>query len=343
MGTDRITRIVTFWLLIATGLAPVQAESRRESSYGETSGENALAWQRDVRTKLNKILNMDVFLKNGRKPALAAKLVRESEHETYTAQEWEVDAVEGKRIRILVTLPSVGAEPFPAVVGIAGHDSSAYSIYDTETWNHEPMVHDDLYHGFGTILAKRGFITVTTQVAEHQMWKSHATRTGERLWVLMRCIDLLGTLPRVDRHRIGTAGLSLGGTLALWLGAMDQRVDAVLSAGALTTMGHMTPDKHCQCWVVPGLAEAVDWPDVAALIAPRPLNCQIGQQEPEQGFPVELAEQAMAQLRPIYEDLGAPDHVTLDIHEGAHEINVPGLLEFADSLRKVDGNGASVF
>ena len=43
---------------------------------------------------------------------------------------------------------------------------------------------------------------------------------GERLWDLMRCVECLASLPQVDASRLGCAGLSLGGEMAMWLGAM---------------------------------------------------------------------------------------------------------------------------
>lgn len=52
---------------------------------------------------------------------------------------------------------------------------------------------------------------------------------AERLWDLMRCVDYLQSMPQVDDSRIGCAGLSLGGEMAMWLGAMDERIAATVS------------------------------------------------------------------------------------------------------------------
>ncbi len=72
---------------------------------------------------------------------------------------------------------------------------------------------------FGTILAKRGYVTVSTTVSQHEVYEEGRLLMGERLWDLIRCVDYLESMPEVDRSRIGCAGLSLGGEMAMWLGA----------------------------------------------------------------------------------------------------------------------------
>ncbi len=152
---------------------------------------------------------------------------------------------------------------------------------------------------------------------------------GERLWDLMRCVDYLESLPQVDKTRIGCAGLSLGGEMAMWLGAMDERIAATISAGFLTNMDHMEQN-HCLCWKFEGLRELVDYADIYSLIAPRPLQCQNGLLEPPTQFYVPLARQAMEEVRTIYKDMARPENVVFDVHNGGHVIDLPGLTYFLD-------------
>jgi acetyl esterase/lipase len=150
---------------------------------------------------------------------------------------------------------------------------------------------------------------------------------GERLWDLKRCVDYLRKLPEVDPSRIGCAGLSLGGEMAMWLGAMDERIAATVSCGFLTMMDQMEQN-HCMCWKFDGLRALVDFPDIYALIAPRPLQCQNGLKEPDTQFTVPLARRALAEIESIYRDLGALDKATLVAHEGAHEIALEPMYAF---------------
>lgn len=115
----------------------------------------------------------------------------------------------------------------------------------------------------------------------------------------------------------------------MWLGAMDRRIAAECSAGFLTTMDQMEQN-HCLCWKFDGLRELVDYADIYAMTAPRALQCQNGLQEGETQFHVPLARRALAEIEPAYRDLGAADQVSLHVHPGAHEVDLPALLAFFD-------------
>jgi len=134
-------------------------------------------------------------------------------------------------------------------------------------------------------------------------------------------------MKEVDKNRIGCAGLSLGGEMAMWLGAMDERIHATVSSGFLTKMDQMEQN-HCMCWKFPGLRELVDYTDIYSLIAPRALECQNGLKEPPTDFTVPLAREAMKEIEVIYKDFNHPENVILVAHEGAHEIDLPTLLDF---------------
>jgi hypothetical protein len=246
-------------------------------------------------------------------------------------KELEIGSTAHRRIRILITLPSSGTGLYPAVVCIGGHGSDLYSPYDETTISKEEAraKSERIYRGFGTALAEKGYVTVSTTVSQHEVYEKGRLLMGERLWDLMRCVDYLQSLPPVDIARIGCAGLSLGGEMAMWLGAMDERIAATVSAGFLTTMDHMEQN-HCLCWKFDGLRELVDYADIYALTAPRPLQCQNGLQEPPSQFYVPHARQAMEEIRLIYRDLGRPENVVLDVHPEGHVIDLPALLYFLD-------------
>ena len=150
---------------------------------------------------------------------------------------------------------------------------------------------------------------------------------GERLWDLMRCVSYLESLPNVNKSRIGCGGLSLGGEMTMWLAAMDTRIAAADSDGFLTVMDQMEKG-HCMCWKFDGLRELVDYADIYAMIAPRPLECQNGRKEGPGSFTPELAKKALAEILPAYAAFGKKENASLDIHEGAHEVDLPAILAF---------------
>jgi hypothetical protein len=190
-----------------------------------------------------------------------------------------------------------------------------------------------LYQGFAAELARRGYVTISTSVSQHEVREHGRTLMGERLWDLMRCVDYLESRPEVDRSQIGCAGLSLGGEMVMWLAAMDERLQASVSCGFLTVMDHLE-HHHCPCWKVPGLRPLVDFADIYALIAPRSLECQNGQKEPVNDFTPELASRAMAEIRPVYAAFDCEQKPILDIHAGAHEVDLPALVSFFEQNLK---------
>jgi hypothetical protein len=316
-------------LLLAAAKQDQSMTAHRSMKYTSCSADSASTWQKDVRARLFQLLKMDDLIAKKGTVALKPKELSAADRGAYHVKEVEIDSTADRRIRIIVTLPNSQKGAFPAVVCIGGHASDQHSPYDEHTVAKDSAKaqSDHIYRGFGTALAKRGYVTVSTTVSQHENYEEGRLLMGERLWDLTRCVDYLESMPEVDRSRIGCAGLSLGGEMAMWLGAMDERIATTVSAGFLTTMDHMEQN-HCMCWKFPGLRELVDFADIYSLVAPRALQCQNGMLEPVSQFNVPLARKTMEEIRMIYCNLGKPENVVLDVHAGGHEIDLPGLLYF---------------
>ena len=191
-----------------------------------------------------------------------------------------------------------------------------------------------IYHAFADHLARRGFVTLSADVGQHDVQDRERTLMGERLWDLIRVVDYATSRSEVDAERIGCAGLSLGGEMAMWLGAMDPRIRATVSSGFLTTMENMR-EGHCMCWDFPGLQRRYDFADIYSLISPRPLQCQNGRQESlPGGFPVDLAEQVMSEIKAVYRVWNAEEAAELDVHDGGHVFHLPAAGRFLDKTLK---------
>ena len=102
---------------------------------------------------------------------------------------------------------------------------------------------------------------------------------------------------------------------------------ATSSCGFLTLMDQMERN-HCLCWKEDALRELVDFPDVYALIAPRTLQCQLGEREPRDQFPPLLGHVAFGDVVRCYELFGVPDRAQLAVHPGAHEVDRDRMLAF---------------
>lgn len=295
----------------------------REMKYSSRPKKEAVKWQDQLRSQFTRLLKIDDILPGRKEIPFNAKEIRVEKKDKYLLKEIEVNSTKTRRIRVILTIPGNIKGHCPAVVCIHGHSGTL------------PIVHDEksIYKGFASELASSNYITIATTVSQHEVYENGRTLMGERLWDLIRCVDYLESLKEVDKKRIGCAGLSLGGEMAMWLGAMDQRITATLSSGFLTIMDQMEHN-HCMCWKFPGLRELADWADVYSLIAPRALLCQNGLKEPENDFTVPLARKALAEIEVIYKNFKRPGNVSLIAHQGAHEIDLPSLMNFFNTRLK---------
>lgn len=326
-------RLPSLGLVVLLHVQPLEVTSAapaiRTMQARPGSPAEVVAWQEGMRAKFRNLLKIEDLVVGGAKLPFDAKEVGAWDMGDYVAKKMTIRSTPGRVITVVLTLPKGGAKTHPAVVCIGGHGSGLYSTHaHGASFADAPAKGgDSIYKGFAIELTKRGYVTIATVVSQHEVYEAGRTLMGERLWDLMRCVSYLGTLPEVDKSRIGCGGLSLGGEMTMWLAAMDTRIAAANSSGFLTVMDQMEKG-HCLCWKFEGLRELVDYADIYALIAPRPLECQNGRKEPPGSFTPALAEKAMNEIRPIYDVFSKPGNVTLDIHAGGHEIDLPSLLAF---------------
>ncbi len=292
------------------------ADELRQMAYRPGTAEETQQWQLRLRERLFVALHLDDL--RGRPLALEARPLGARLYQGISLQEIRLRATPTRDIDVLYAAPKTGDGPWPAVVCIHGHGGDRTTPFDPSK---------TIYKSFGLELLNQGFAVLSLDVGQHDVAETGRTLMGERLWDLMRGVDYLASLPEIDPKRIGCAGLSLGGEMAMWLGAMDPRIAATVSCGFLTRMDQMEKN-HCMCWKFPGLRALADFADIYALAAPRPLQCQNGDQEPPTQFTVALAQQALKEVVPAYAAFGAEDLVELEAHPGGHEIALDALVSF---------------
>ena len=285
----------------------------RSRKYTPGTRQEAIIWQKKLRGSLARLMKMQDLIAQDTPLPLNPTTSSSEDRGKFILHEMEIDSTPGNRIKLVLTVPKAVTGTCPAVVAIAGHSGTRHSCYQDR--------------GFATLLAEKGYVTISTRISQHSVREQQRTMMGERLWDLMRCVDLLASRREVDSARIGCAGNSLGGEMAMWLAAMDERIAATMSAGFLTRMDQLE-ENHCRCWKFPGLRELVEFSDIYALTAPRPLMCQNGLQERPTWFTVPLARKALDGIKPIYEVFEAPENLEFVAHEGGHVIEVPSLLAF---------------
>ncbi|HKK47646.1 MAG TPA: alpha/beta hydrolase family protein, partial [Alkalispirochaeta sp.] len=155
------------------------------------------------------------------------------------------------------------------------------------------------------------------------------TLLGERAHDVQQAIDMLQTLPQVDTGRIGIMGNSGGGTASFYAAALDTRIAAVMPGCSVAPYAESigTID-HCSDNYLPGAYVHFDMPDIAGLIAPRPLVLVSGEQDPI--FPIEATQAAATHIQSIYQSAGAPGNARHVVGSGGHRFYREAWQEFVN-------------
>jgi dienelactone hydrolase len=159
---------------------------------------------------------------------------------------------------------------------------------------------------------------------------------GLTAWDDRRGLDYLQRRPDVEPERLGVAGLSLGGTRATYVAALDDRARATVISGYLNTFrAYALAKQFCGGQYVPGLLRWAEQPDVTALIAPRALLVEAGTEDDM--FPVAASRAAQEQVARAYRLLGAEDRLWRDEFAGGHVWSGRLAYDFMDRYLRPDG------
>lgn len=147
------------------------------------------------------------------------------------------------------------------------------------------------------------------------------TVQGMWTWDLMRLLDHLCNDLRIDLDRVGCAGLSGGGMQTLDLAALDSRIRAAVVSGYFYGVREslQVMNENCMCNMVPHLWEDFDMGDIGALIAPRGLFIETGDQDPLNGSScVTNVRGQVAITRKIFRALSCANQLRHYVFHGDH-------------------------
>jgi dienelactone hydrolase len=132
---------------------------------------------------------------------------------------------------------------------------------------------------------------------------------------MRRAVDFLASRPEVNAERIGCYGHSMGSIHTWLVGPWEPRLKALVGNCCLPTYAgiHEQQILHCFPNFIPGLHEYGDTPDIAALIAPRPLHLNFG--ETDSGSPIDEVRRGIETIRRAYQSMHADDKFTSFIEE----------------------------
>ena len=127
---------------------------------------------------------------------------------------------------------------------------------------------------------------------------------------MKRAVDLLCSRPEVKPDRLGCYGHSMGSTHCWLVGPLEPRLKCIVANCCLPTYEAIEEEHllHCFPNFVPGWKKHGDTPDIAALIAPRALHLNLG--ENDSGTPIESAKRSILRIAEAYKKAGVSDNFT---------------------------------
>ncbi len=256
---------------------------------------------------------------------------------------------DGYRIESL-TYESEPNDPIPAMLLVpdgvdANHPAPAVAVWHQHNGEYQlgkseaaGLAGNPMHHT-GAALAKEGYVVLCPDALcfEERQNEHLAGGNFERFEFLRyvvagkcmawknildmrRAVDYLCSRPEVNNDRIGCYGHSMGSTHTWLVGPWEPRLKCLVGNCCLPTYAaiHRTHILHCFPNFIPGLFQYGDTPDVAALIAPRPLHLNFG--ETDDGSPIREVRQGIETIAEAYGRANAAEKFSHYIEEGSGHI-----------------------
>lgn len=321
--------------LLQTHADAVYEATPQRLAFAAQTPEAFYDWQAQLRQKVVELLGLA-----GRTPPqrVAAAKLQAVDRGSYSEEKYALDAGEGVQVPVYLLIPK-RPPPYRPVLVFHGHNPSVQWVLGNYPSPEEATAKRAVDNNYAQALAEAGFLVCAVEQrgfgerqtedgrgAIHSNSCRHlafayqmAGRTliGERCWDGMCAIAFLLSRDDLLSGALGCTGNSGGGTTALWLSAIDQRISVSVPACYLCSFrGSIYNLRHCECNYVPGILEWAEMGDIAALIAPRPLRAIAGEQDDI--FPIGGVREQFATVQRAYDLLGAGERCSLAVHPGAH-------------------------
>lgn len=250
------------------------------------------------------------------------------ESDEFTVEKLHFQSRPGLYVTANLYLPREMDKPVPAILYVCGHGA-----VKKDGISYGNKVH---YQHHGAWFARNGYaclIIDSLQLGEIEgihhgtyrydrwWWIARGyTPAGVEAWNCIRALDYLATRPEIDMQRVGVTGRSGGGAYSWWIAAIDDRIAAAVPTAGITDLEDHVVDGaiegHCDCMFMVNTYRW-DYPQVAALVAPRALLLSNTDRDPI--FPLEGVVRTHREVRRIYDLFGKPEQLGLNITAGGHQ------------------------
>lgn len=267
---------------------------------------------------------------------LRARLGEVIQQDGYRIESVSYEAEPHDRIPALLLIPDgVDAQHLAPAIALWHQHNGQWHLGKSEPAG----LDGDPAHHTGAALAKAGYVVLCPDALCFEERQSDNLKGGQferfeflryvvagkcMAWKntldMRRAVDYLCSRPEVDAERLGCYGHSMGSTHTWLIGPWEPRLKCLVGNCCLPTYGaiHRTHILHCFPNFIPGLQQYGDTPDIAALIAPRPLHMNFG--EADGGSPIQEVRAGMKTIAQAYTQAGAPDKFSHFIEPGVGHV-----------------------
>jgi dienelactone hydrolase len=293
----------------------------------------------------NMALQQNLLIRLGRFPQrvpLSPIIGSRIDEGTYTRALITYSVERGERVSAWLLMPQGTPPPdgWPAVLAIHQHDNH----YDLGKAEPAGLAGNAMY-GYGQEVCRRGYVVLCPDLlcfedrrpafevrqANNALDNAGYERfeftryllTGSCLQTkylndLTCAVDVLATLPGVNRERLGVIGHSLGGLEALWLTWYDARITAVVSSCGFGLLSTLVRDgiNHGFAMYVPGILEVCDLDALVAALAPRAFLLTAGETDPL--FPIDGVRSIVEKAQRHYTKEGVPERFRALLFPAGH-------------------------
>ncbi len=294
-------------------------------------GGDVISWQKSAKAKLSELLGMDKFL----------RVLPETEIEYDKEIDWAREirftykTEEDYRVPCHLFLPKAVKNP-PVIITLQGHSNGMHVSMSRTRYEGEKDSSANGDRNFCVRAVKEGYAAIAMEQRNfgecggdkdgpHCQESSMAallmgrTTIGERVWDIMRLIDVLENefADKVDVNKVCCMGNSGGGTATAYACALEDRIKLAMPSCAMCTyrdsIGAMW---HCTCNYVPHVAEYFDMGDLLAMAYPKYYVQVNGERDPI--FPLAGAKEVFEKGKAAYDKMGEGNKCVHVIGDGEH-------------------------
>lgn len=318
-------------LMIACWLGAADAEHTDLTQYRSSDGKlhaikNVDDWQirrRDIVANLERV--MGPLPDSSRRVAIDVQIVEEKRLGSLVLRKITYQSDPDDRVPAYLLLPAErSARKRPAVLCL--HQTTAVG-------KDEPVgLRGSAELRYALELAQRGYVAIVPDypsLGEHRFdfkaKPAYVSGSMKAIWDNIRAVDVLETLPEVDRERIGVIGHSLGGHSGMFTAVFEPRLKVIVSSCGFTSF--QTDD--VPSWSGPRYMPRIqtqfgndaarvpfDFHEIVASFAPRPfLACAA---EKDHDFDVAGVRAVMKAAAAVYRLHGAAEHLAVFYPPGGH-------------------------